>query len=137
MSIGHDHRNHQLPGADAAARGFDDRLRAVHAQAVERVSPRTRFQLRAQRTAARASARPRLHAWPLAATCAIALVAGGLLLRHPEHAVPDGIAAGTTPPVAVPAYSDSEPGDVYAALDESPELYLWLASNDTANLVTE
>ena len=126
MNTGHD----QDPGTT----GFDAHLRRLHAQAVERVSPRTLVQLRAQRAPSPLpSARPR-HAWPLATTCAIALVAGGLLLRHPGSTRPDEAVPARTAPV--PA-NDNESGDVYATLDESPELYLWLASNDTANLVTE
>lgn len=131
MNIGHDH--------DPDTR-FDDHLRQLHAQAVDRVPPRTLWQLRPQRTASRAPATKRLHAWPLAATCAIALVAGGLFLHQPALRNP----AGNTPVATAPARSapvaartDNDPGDVYAALDESPELYVWLASNDTENLVTE
>lgn len=125
MSTGHDN--------DHDTRDFDAHLRQVHAQAVDRVSPRTLVQLRPQRAASRASvAKPRLHAWPLAATCAIALVAGGLFLRHPAQNTPAPPA-----PITATATDNNEPGDVYAALDESPDLYVWLASNDTANLVTE
>ena len=106
---------------------FDAKLRRAHAQAVDRVPPRTLAQLRPQhRVAARApAAKPRLPAWSLAATCAIALVAGGLFLRQPVQDAP----VESAPAIAT---TDNEPGDVYAALDESPELYLWLASNDTA-----
>lgn len=119
MSTGHDH-------------DFDTQLRQLHAQAVERVSPRTLARLRPRRETVRNLPTKRhLHAWPLAATCAIALVAGGLFLRYPQQE------AAVTPATAVTANTDNEPGDVYAALDESPELYLWLASNDTASLVTE
>lgn len=126
MNAGHDH-----PRED---HGFDARLRQLHGQAVDHVSPRLLLQLRPQRGAARAPAKPRLHAWPLAATCAIALVAGGLFLRHPSWQ-----ATPTSPTQTAPVFitTDSDPDGVYAALDESPELYLWLASNDTANLVTE
>lgn len=119
---------------DAGAHDFDERLRRVHAHAVESVAPRTRLQLRPQPSPSPASPRPRLHAWPLAATCAVALVAGGLFLRHPTTTAPDASAPTTASASNNP---DIEPGEVYAALDESPELYLWLASNDTENLVTE
>jgi len=126
MNTGHD----QDPGTT----DFDAHLRRLHAQAVERVSPRTLVQLRARRAPSPLPpARPR-RAWPLATTCAIALVAGGLLLRHPGSTRSNEAAPERAAPAAV---SDNESGDVYATLDESPELYLWLASNDTANLVTE
>jgi hypothetical protein len=131
MNSGHDNDASRETGAH----GFDERLRHVHAQAVASVSPRTRLRLRPQRPAPAAAVRSRVHAWPLAATCAIALVAGGLFLRHPATTAPDGSAPTAT--TALTSNSEVEPGDVYATLDESPELYLWLASNDTENLVTE
>jgi hypothetical protein len=132
MNIGHDKgaSGSHSPGNGPDPRDFDATARRLHAQAVARVPVRTLVQLRPQRAAARTSAKPRLLAWPLAATCAIALVAGGVFLRTPSPTIP----ADTAPAVAD---SDSEPGDVYAALDESPELYLWLASNDSTSLVTE
>ena len=120
MNTGHDHDE---------PNDFDAKLRRAHAQAVEHVSPRTFVQLRPQPSPRTSPAKPRLQAWPLAATCAIALIAGGLFLRQPTH-------DATVAPAAITATDTAEPGDVYAALDESPELYLWLASNDT-DLVTE
>ena len=128
-------RNDHGAMREAEAHGFDERRRRLHAQAVESVSPRTRLQLRPQPSASSASPRSRLHAWPLAATCAVALIAGGLFQRPPGTTATEG----SVPAAAAPAASntDVEPGDVYATLDESPELYLWLASNDTENLVTE
>ena len=123
MNTGHDD-NGRGPG------DFDAKLRRAHAQAIERVSPRTFVQLRPQRSPAGAPApKKRLHAWPLAATCAMALVAGGLFLRQPAQNTAAETAITTTT-------ENNEPGDVYAALDESPELYVWLASNDT-DLVME
>lgn len=117
--------------SDANASDFDTALRQVHVQALEHVPTRTLRQLRPQQAPSRdATAKPHLFAWPLAATCAIALVAGGLFLRLPTQPLP----VDTAPSVAA---NEGEPGDVYAALDESPELYLWLASNDTENLVME
>lgn len=123
MSTGHDHH------FDAG--DFDMQLRQLHAQAVDRISPRTLVQLRPRRETRSEPAKRHLHAWPLAATCAIALAAGGLFLRYPQQET------AMTPATTVTTRTDNEPGDVYAALDESPELYLWLAANDTASLVTE
>ena len=120
MNTGHGHDEHD---------DFVTKLRQVHAQSVEHVSPRTYVQLRPQSSPRTSPAKPRLQAGPLAATCAIALIAGGLFLRQPAQD-----AAGK--PAVVTATDNNEPGDVYAALDESPELYVWLASNDT-DLVTE
>jgi hypothetical protein len=118
MNIGHDHHDDERDN-------FDTKLWQVHAQAVDQVSPHTFVQLRPQRAATRpASAKPRLQAWPLAATCAIALAAGGFFLRQSQDAPAESI-----PAIAIA--DNNDPADVYAALDESPELYLWLASNDT------
>jgi len=118
MNIGHGHHNDEYDN-------FDAKLRQAHAQAIDHVSPRTSVQLRPQRAATRpAPAKPRLRAWPLAATCAIALVAGGLFLRPSQDAPAESL-----PAIAIT--DNNDPGDVYAAFDESPELYLWLASNDT------
>lgn len=122
MNIGHGHHNDEHDN-------FDTQLRQVHAQAVDHVSPRIFLQLRPQGAATRpASAKTHLRAWPLAATCAIALVAGGLFLRQPQDAPAESL-----PAIAISDNSadNNDPGDVYAAFDESPELYLWLASNDT------
>lgn len=126
MNTGHGHHG---DGHD----NFDAKLRQIHAQAVDHVSPRTFVQLRPQHAAARpAETKPRPRTWPLAATCAIALVAGGLLLRQFQDAP-----AESPPAIAITHNSagnsadNNDPADVYAAFDESPELYLWLASNDT------
>lgn len=116
---------------------FDERLRRVHAQSLDHVSPRTRVQLRPQRASTHL-ATSRRHVWPLAATCAIALVAGGIFLRHPERIAPMPTQSMPGPNTSASADSRDDTGtDIYTALDESPELYLWLASNDTDNLVTE
>lgn len=124
-------RDQHPSDANTGRRDFDATLRQVHAQAVEHVSARTLGQLRPQQAPSRGvAAKPRLFAWPLAATCAIALVAGGLFLRLPTQPLPADAASSV-------AVNEGEPADVYAALDESPELYLWLASNDTENLVME
>lgn len=120
MNIGHGHHNERDD--------FDAKLRQVHALAVDHVSPRTSVQLRPQRAALAAPAKPRLRAWPLAATCAIALIVGGFFLRQSRD-----VPAESLPAIAITGNSadNNDPADVYAALDESPELYLWLASNDT------
>jgi hypothetical protein len=118
MNIGHGHHNDEHDN-------FDTQLRQVHAQAVDHVSPRIFLQLRPQGAATRpASAKAHLRAWPLAATCAVALVAGGLFLRQSRDAPAES-------PPAIAITDNNDPADVYAALDESPELYLWLAANDT------
>ena len=138
MNTGHEHAGHEHDCASGDCtsddRAFDARLRQVHAQAVAQVPARTLAQLHPHRAPVRASTPSRWTAWPLAATCAIALVAGGMLIRYPTQPIPQD---PTAMEQAASVNGDSEPGDVYAALDESPELYLWLGSNDTDTLITE
>lgn len=107
---------------------FDAMLRRAHAEAVERVSPRTLVQLRPRHGARSATAWLRPGAWPLAATCAIALVAAGTFLHRSTR---DDAAPAPATTLTTTTTGSNEAADVYAALDESPELYLWLASNAT------
>ena len=110
---------------------IDRELRQRHAEALANLSPRTLAQLQQRRQAAlrpRMSAPMRAFALPLAAACAIGALALGLQLRQPE------VAPATTPAVA----SDTnDVGSAYAALDETPDLYLWLASDDAVILASE
>lgn len=121
---------------------FDARIRQAHADAVSHLSARTRLQLQLRRgaaTARAASARSpagsRSIAWPLAAACAVAALAIALQLRQPES-------PGTVPmpeparPIAA-AVPDAGIADAWTALDESPDLYLWLESDDAAMLAME
>ena len=120
---------------------FDASLRHHHAQAVANLSARTQAQLQLRR---RAGAAPIRHAplqgyaWPLAAACAIGMLAIGLQWRQADIPVP----AAT--PVAVAPGGTNAAGeaaadefDAYTMLDEAPDLYLWLASNDAATLAME
>ncbi len=119
---------------------FDASLRRHHAQAVASLSGRTQAQLLLRRRAASAPIRhaPLRYAWPLAAACAVSMLAVGLQWR------PSGVKV--SPATSVVAAPDStnaagEPADgefeAYAMLDEAPDLYLWLASNDAATLAME
>lgn len=116
---------------------FDARLRAHYAQAGDALSPRTRAQLLLRRQEAMRSRTPvRAHplgwprlAIPLAAACAVGVLALGLQWRH---STPDRAPVAAAPDVAAPAYVE----DV-TALDESPEFYVWLASGDAQALAME
>src|SRR5690606_10630886 len=109
-------------------------MRQLHESAVERVSGRTRLRLQqAPRTAsAAAPARPHRLAWPLAASFAsvLALMVGIQVWNGPAPApaVPATAVAGTGTDADV---------DIDAVLDENPDLYLWLASNDAYALAME
>ena len=117
-------------GMHADAR-FDDAMRAAHADAVASVSARTRVQLHHRLHAAMSTSRPaRGHrpAWGLALAGSLALVAViGLRTRAPEPSAPL--------PVATQRIGDD--GDLVASLDETPDLYLWLASSDASGFVSE
>jgi hypothetical protein len=113
---------------------FDDALRQRHAEAVAQLSVRTQAQLRNRLAAVSA---PRAHvvrhrlAWAAATACAalFALVIG-LQLRPPP--VPAG-----SPATVVVDDSQADANAAYAALDENPDLYLWLASSDAVALASE
>jgi hypothetical protein len=124
---------------DFASHHFDASLRQHHAQAVASVSARTQAQLQLRRRAAAVPTRhaPLRYAWPLAAACAVGMLAIGLQWRQTddEVAAPVVVAApGNTNAAGEPVDGEFE---AYAMLDEAPDLYLWLASNDAATLAME
>lgn len=98
----------------------DDQLRALHAHAVASLAPATLARLRTGRHAARATRGRRPALW-LAGTCAgVMALAAGISLQHGQAPAP-----AIAPMVAV-----LEDGN--GALDEHPELYLWLGNHDLA-----
>ena len=110
---------------------FDAAMRQLHGVATERISGRTRLQLQ-QPARTASAARPAMHrfGWPLAASFAgvLALMVG-LQLRHDPAPLP-------APPAAANVVADNS-DDIDAVLDENPDLYLWLASNDAYALAME
>jgi hypothetical protein len=114
---------------------FDARLRAIHAQAVDATPARVRLQLRPRSAAARGAHR----GWSMAAAFAIGLVAVGLLWQRPARdvAAPAPAPVAATPPAtdAPPAAEAPDLDEAYAALDESPDLYLWLGSSDASAML--
>ena len=121
---------------------FDATLRSHHAQALASISARTQSQLHLRRRTATTPARHsalRAFAWPLAAACAAGVLVVGLQWRQPDSSIraaasPVAASSGTLDTTAKP--SDDE-FDAYTALDETPELYLWLASSDATTLAME
>lgn len=108
---------------------FDRAVRELHAQALSQVSPQVRARLRAARTAAATAHAPR-HAWrwALASGCAaVFALTIGLQWQGPSPAtvVPTQTATSN----ATDDRADDSDNAI-AALDENPDLYLWLASND-------
>jgi len=110
---------------------FDRAMRDLHAQALTRVSPQTRARLRATRTAADTRHAPmRGLVWVLAGGCAaVFALAIGLQWRGPSPTT--NVPTQTAGTEAADDSIDSTDSAV-DALDENPDLYLWLASNDDA-----
>jgi hypothetical protein len=112
---------------------FDRRLRDRYADAASHLSTRTNAQLR-QRLRAAIAQRPqgrryRGSAWILATACSLALVAAfGLQWRARD--VP-------TPRAPAPVADGGGNGESVATLEETPDLYLWLASDDAIALASE
>jgi hypothetical protein len=127
---------------------FDARIRAAHDASLAHLSARTRAQLQQRRRAALADASreaptPLRFAWPVAMACVLGVLAIALHLRPaavapPAAGTPVVAAASTTAPprnAVLPANGDTTAA--YAALDESPDLYVWMASDDAAALAME
>jgi hypothetical protein len=117
---------HPLDEDTTPANGFDAHARACHGASLQRLSARAQARLaQARRPAVQPAPHPRA-AWAVpTAFAAIAVLAIAMQLRP----APRGTAAAT-PPVATVATTDAASPDPAAALDENPDFYLWLASND-------
>lgn len=126
--------NHDLP--QVAQRcdddDFDRALRQCHASATAHLSARTQAQLHNRLRAATArnahSMRPR---WWLAAAGSLILVFAVGVQWRVGHRFP---APANTAPIAATSHDN---GELVATLDEAPELYLWLASDDATTLASE
>lgn len=130
---------HRARPADDADARFDAAMRGLHAQALDRVGPQVRQRLRTIRS--EAVAQPRrgrggLLGWAAAGSglAAVALVLG---LQLGGGAAPPGGAPAPAelalqPQSAPAAEAGYDPDTAVAALDENPDLYLWLASNSDA-----
>lgn len=104
------------PSPDNANDAFDARLRAAHAEAVDRVSARVQAQLHQRRRAALADAREARPWWPalaVAGTAAVALAVGLQLRGGPDDAAP------TAPLATLPAASETQAP--VAAIDSAPQ----------------
>lgn len=125
---------------DDSGQRFDAAMRALHARALEQVSPDTRMRLRSIRNEAGAAAPRRggMFAWALASggVAAFALALGLQFAAGPGE--PAGapalaaVSAATDEAARAPAGVSYDPDTAVAALDENPDLYLWLASNSDA-----
>jgi len=121
------------PGIEERNNEFDRDMRQLHAIAVSQVSPQTLARLRAARHAAQ-TAPKRGHAWRwVAATAFSAVLAVALGVQFLPQ-------SGTVPamqPTVAAMDDDDVYGDSLATLDESPDLYMWLASSEAEPLAME
>lgn len=112
---------------------FDRGMRQLHATAVAQVSPQTLARLRAVRHAAQTTPK-RGHAWRwIAATAFSAVLAVALGVQF----LPQSGTVPATQPTVATMDDDDAYGDSLAALDESPDLYMWLASSEAEPLAME
>ena len=129
-----DPRYGAAPDMSEDERRFDAAARALHAQALNAVSPPTRARLRIARHAAGEQARaPRRGlGWVLASGCAavFALAIGVQLQRAPPAADPPSAAPTMAAMLPAPEAAAYDSGTALASLDENPDFYLWLASAD-------
>jgi hypothetical protein len=120
--------------------GLDQQARHLHQAALAQVSPQTLMRLRAARheasAQAPASGRARTWRW-LTATAFSAVLAVGLGLQWLPR-TPQATPPATTTTVAQ-AEGEGLADELAApsALDEDPDLYLWLASADAQPLAME
>ena len=110
---------------------FDAAVRSAHVASLDHVSPRVRAQLVQRRRAAlagdaRGASHPLRAAWPIAAAAAIGALAIGLSVRAPAPA-----------PATVAVTAPTDAATTYDTLDENPDLYVWLASDDAALMAME
>jgi hypothetical protein len=133
-----EHPRRPLHDGPAAGDEFDRRLRLHYWQATTQLSARTQAQLQQRLRAAMAShatsprsafRRSRRIAWSLAAACSL-VVAFGVGERWQAPG-----AAG--PPPSMIASSASGNDQLVATLDETPDLYLWVASGDATAMTSE
>lgn len=97
----------------------DNQLHALHQQAVQALSPATLARLRSARHAT-APSRRRPAWWMATAFAGVAALGIGLSLQMREAP------SSTVAPMVAALESDA------GALDENPDLYLWLGNTDLA-----
>ncbi|MGE8225992.1 hypothetical protein [Stenotrophomonas pigmentata] len=111
----------RLPNPD---QHFDHHARQLQQQADASLSPATLARLRQARQQASMASTPsvwRRHRWWLATACSVLL------------AVPVAMQFNSTAPPTAPVIAgETDDGEDTLLFDESPELYLWLGSDNLA-----
>lgn len=125
---------------DPQATSGDAAMRALYLQAQDRITPGTTARLhRARHAAVNAQSAPRRGwAWPVAAGCA-ALFALALGMQFTAPPASDATPGPAVAPLmaAEDAMRDESAADAVAAYEESPDFYLWLATNEATLLALE
>lgn len=120
-------------GIEEQDNAFDRGMRQLHADAVSQVSPQTLARLRAARHAAQAAPK-RGHAWRWVAATAFSAV---LAVAFGVQFLPRSGTVPASQPMVATVDNDEGYGDSVAVLDESPDLYMWLASSEAEPLAME
>ena len=113
---------------------FDRDMRQLHATSVSQLSPQTLARLRAARHGLAESAPQRDHSWRWLAASAFSAV---LAVAIGVQFLPQSRTQPSVQPVATTTDDNNYTGGTTTALDENPDLYLWLASQDAATLAME
>ena len=133
MNIPADRTQIDSTGIERDNDSFDRDLRQLHAAAVSQVSPQTLARLRAARHAAQ-TAPKRGHAWRWVTATAFSAV---LAVALGTQFLPRSGTVPATQPMVATVGNDDGYDDSLAALDESPDLYMWLASSEAEPLAME
>ena len=113
---------------------FDRDMQHLHATAVDNISPQTLARLRAARHGLGKETAPRRgHAWRWAAATAFSAV---LAVAIGLQFLPTSQPVAPTPPAVATVAVDEYTSGV-TALDENPDLYVWLASSEAEPLAME
>ena len=128
----HPSRIGALSGDPLSDDDFDRAMRARHRNAIAHLSPRVQAQLQQRFRGLRAptATRPRHPAWGLALACSLALVFAFGIHRRSTSEMP-------LAPAATVVAAGNDNGELVATLDEAPDLYLWLASDDANAMLSE
>ena len=120
----------------------DDAIRALHVDALDNLSPRVRAQLRQRRRAAlrgepaQAPASKWRIAFPLAAAATVGALVLGLQLRSLPPTTHAPMVA-TVQPASASSTTGNDDAVIASTLEENPDLYVWLASDDAALMAME
>ena len=115
------------------SKAFDRDMRQLHATAVTQLSPQTLARLRSGRQHAQTAPR-RGHAWRWATATAFSAV---LAVTIGLQLLPKPVETPAVQPVTAAIDGDDAYTDGVSALDENPDLYMWLASAEAEPLAME